>query len=111
MFSTFSRSGGKGRHRHPPRGRTCMASFSFSDAAMIPLTAGQSVNRGWTSVSGNKPMGVTWHWAAIESLAATRKALGGANATNKGVSSAHYGVGRTFAEGVDRYVSLEIGRA
>ena len=81
--------------------------FSFSDAAMIPLKPGQSVTRGWTSATGHKPMGVTWHWTAIESLEGTRGALGGANATNKGVSSAHYGVGRNFAEGVDRYVSLE----
>jgi N-acetyl-anhydromuramyl-L-alanine amidase AmpD len=81
--------------------------FSFSNAAMIPLKAGHSVSRGWTSVTGKKPMGVTWHWTAIESLAATRRALGGDNATNKGVSSAHYGVGRTFAEGVDRYVDLD----
>jgi N-acetyl-anhydromuramyl-L-alanine amidase AmpD len=84
-----------------------MASFSFSDAAMIPIAPGQSVNRGWTSVTDNKPVGVTWHWTAIESLTATRRALGGADAANKGVSSAHYGVGRTFAEGVDRYVSLK----
>ena len=33
--------------------------------------------------------------------------LGGANATRKGQASAHYAVGRSYAEGVDRYVSLE----
>lgn len=82
-------------------------SFSFSDAAMIPIVPGQSVDKGWTAVTGNKPIGVTWHWTAIESLADTRRVLGGANAVNKGISSAHYGVGRTFAEGVDRYVRLE----
>lgn len=81
--------------------------FSFNDSAMIPLQSGHSVSRGWTSATGHKPMGVTWHWTAIESLADTRRALGGANATNKGRSSAHYGIGRTFAEGVDRYVALE----
>jgi N-acetyl-anhydromuramyl-L-alanine amidase AmpD len=81
--------------------------FSFNDGAMIPIQSGQSVSRGWTSATDNKPMGITWHWTAIESLAETRRALGGANATNKGVSSAHYGVGRTFAEGVDRYVGLD----
>lgn len=84
-----------------------MAQFAFSDAAMIPLATSQSVNKGWTAATDNKPMGVTWHWTAVESLADTRRALGGANAANKGVSSAHYGVGRTFAEGVDRYVSLD----
>lgn len=81
--------------------------FSFSNSAMIPLTPGQSVNRGWTATTSHKPMGVTWHWTAIETLSDARRALGGPNATNKGVSSAHYGVGRTFAEGVDRYVMLE----
>lgn len=82
-------------------------SFSFSDAAMIPVKSGHSVGKGWTSATSNKPMGVTWHWTAIESLAVTRGVLGGAKATSKGVSSAHYGVGRTFAEGVDRYVGLD----
>jgi N-acetyl-anhydromuramyl-L-alanine amidase AmpD len=33
--------------------------------------------------------------------------LGGANAERKGEASAHYGIGRSFDEGVDRYVSLE----
>ena len=81
--------------------------FSFNDDAMIPVEPGQSVGRGWLTITNGKPMGVTWHWTAIEDLASTRNALGGANAANKGVSSAHYGVGRTFAEGVDRYVSLD----
>jgi N-acetyl-anhydromuramyl-L-alanine amidase AmpD len=81
--------------------------FAFNDDAMIPHEPGQSVSRGWTAATDNKPMGVTWHWTAIESLADTRRALGGANATNKGISSAHYGVGRTYAEGIDRYVGLD----
>ena len=81
--------------------------FSFNDAAMIPVKSGQSVNKGWTNASDKKPMGVTWHWTAIESLADTSRILGGPNAINKGISSAHYGVGRTFAEGVDRYVRLD----
>lgn len=81
--------------------------FSFNDTAMIPIETGQSVSKGWTSATGHKPMGVTWHWTAIGDLATTRRVLGGANATSKGISSAHYGIGRTFAEGVDRYVSLD----
>lgn len=81
--------------------------FEFSDQMMIPVQPGQSVSRGWTSATGDRPVGITWHWTAIESLADTSRVLGGANATNKGISSAHYGVGRTFAEGVHRYVSLE----
>lgn len=81
--------------------------FSFNDSAMIPVKPGHSVNRGWTSATGDRPAGVTWHWTAIQSLADTRRVLGGANAANKGISSAHYGVGRSYAEGVDRYVELE----
>jgi N-acetyl-anhydromuramyl-L-alanine amidase AmpD len=81
--------------------------FLIDDSHLIPLKSGQSVTRGWTAATSGQPMGVTWHWTAIESLAATRRALGGANATNKGVSSAHYAIGRSFAEGVDRYVRLE----
>jgi N-acetyl-anhydromuramyl-L-alanine amidase AmpD len=52
-------------------------------------------------------MGITWHWTAVESLADTTRILGGPNAVSAGISSAHYGVGRTFAEGVHRYVLLE----
>lgn len=81
--------------------------FSFNDSAMIPIKQGQSVNKGWTSATDNRPMGVTWHWTAIERLSDVRRVLGGANAVNKGISSAHYGVGRTFTEGVDRYVLIE----
>jgi N-acetyl-anhydromuramyl-L-alanine amidase AmpD len=81
--------------------------FAFRDDFLIPLQSGQSVTRGWTAATDHRPMGVTWHWTAIASLADTRRALGGANATNKGKSSAHYGVGRTYAEGIDRYVQLD----
>ncbi|WP_426123476.1 N-acetylmuramoyl-L-alanine amidase [Pararhizobium sp. PWRC1-1] len=81
--------------------------FKYNNSAIIPLKPGHSVSKGWTSVTGNKPMGVTWHWTAIESLSVTRSVLGGPSATSKGIASAHYGIGRTFAEGVDRYVSLE----
>lgn len=81
--------------------------FSYSDHALIPLKQGNSVSKGWTSSTDSKPMGVTWHWTAIPDLATTSRVLGGDNATNKGISSAHYGIGRTFAEGVHRYVTLD----
>jgi N-acetyl-anhydromuramyl-L-alanine amidase AmpD len=82
-------------------------SFAFNDGALIPVKAGHSVSPGWTAETDSKPMGVTWHWTAIESLSDTRRVLGGPNAANKGVSSAHYGIGRSFAEGVDCYILLE----
>lgn len=84
-----------------------MPSFEISDEFLIPLEDGQSVSEGWTRATGNKPMGVTWHWTAGWSLASCRATLGGANAERKGVASAHYGIGRHYTEGVDRYVSLE----
>src|SRR5690606_33010214 len=71
------------------------------------VEAGQAVGRGWLAATDYKPMGVTWHWTVTRDLALCRRILGGANPTRKGVASAHYGVGRTYAEGVDRYVSLE----
>lgn len=79
--------------------------FSFNNH-LIPLKPGHAVSRGWTTTTGNRPMGVTWHWTAIESLVSTRLILGGNNTVASQVS-AHYGVGRGFAEGVDRYVSLD----
>lgn len=83
-----------------------MADYQFNDH-FIPLEAGQSVSRGWTSVTDHRPVGVTWHWTAGRSLAGCRATLGGPNAERKGQASAHYGVGRKFSEGVDRYVSLD----
>lgn len=74
---------------------------------LIPVADGQAVSRGWLSRHGGKPLGVTWHWAVTRRLSVLRAVIGGANAERKGEASAHYGVGRTFAEGVDRYVSLE----
>jgi len=82
-------------------------SFSFHDEFLIPLEAGQAVDRGWTTATAGKAVAVTWHWTATWDLAACRMLLGGAHAFRKGEASAHYGVGRTFAEGVDRYVTLE----
>jgi hypothetical protein len=52
-------------------------------------------------------VGVTWHWTVTRDLALCRRLLGGANAQRRGEASAHYGIGRTYAEGVDRYVSIE----
>lgn len=74
---------------------------------LIPFEDGQAVNRGWTAATKGRPMGVTWHWTATTDLAACRRALGGPAATRKGVASAHIAVGRSFAEGIDQYVSIE----
>ena len=75
------------------------------DDYMIPVTSGQAVSVGWGSEGA--PQGVTWHWTAGSTLAGCRATLGGANAARKGEASAHYGIGRTLAEGVDRYVALD----
>lgn len=80
--------------------------FQRTDA-LIPFAPGQAVGRGWTSVTDRKPVGVTWHWTATRDLALCRSVLGGPNAERRGEASAHYGIGRTFEEGVDRYVSIE----
>lgn len=81
--------------------------FNITDDHLIPLQPGQSVSRGWTQWTEGRPQGVTWHWTATNDLATCRRLLGGANALRRGVASAHYGIGRSFAEGVDRYVTLE----
>jgi N-acetyl-anhydromuramyl-L-alanine amidase AmpD len=73
----------------------------------IPLEAGQAVSKGWTKATAGVPVGVTWHWTASYDLSVCRKALGGAQAERKGVASAHFAVGRSRAEGIDRYVALE----
>ena len=75
--------------------------------ALIPIETGQSVNVGWTSATGRRPLGVTWHWAATDSLKVCTDTIGGSRAERRGIASAHYGIGRTLAEGVDRYVSIE----
>ena len=74
---------------------------------MIPVEPGQAVGRGWLAPVGHRPRGVTWHWTATWDLALCRRVLGGANATRKGIASAHYGIGRSEDEGIDRYVSLD----
>ena len=81
--------------------------FSISDRFLIPIAPGQAVDRGWTAATGGRPMAVTWHWTATSTLAQCRALLGGPSAARKGVASAHFGIGRSFEEGVDRYVSLE----
>lgn len=80
--------------------------FKISEAAMIPVASGQAVGRGWPHMAGKMPVGVTWHWTVTRTLAVCRQVLGGAHAERKGEASAHYGVGRSFKEGVDRYVAL-----
>jgi len=77
------------------------------DDFMIPVKRGHSVVAGWRAITDNKPMGVTWHWTAGATLDSCRTTIGGDNAAMKGISSAHYGIGRSLAEGIDRYVSLE----
>jgi N-acetyl-anhydromuramyl-L-alanine amidase AmpD len=74
---------------------------------LIPFATDQAVSRGWTSATNQRPMGVTWHWTATLDLEGCRRVIGGANAERKGVASAHYCVGRSFAEGADQYVSIE----
>src|SRR6202008_2939 len=82
-------------------------SFVIDESCMTPLEDGQAVSAGWPEAIGGRPLGVTWHWTGTWDLALCRRLLGGANAGRKGEAPAHYGVGRSFAEGVDRYVSLE----
>jgi N-acetyl-anhydromuramyl-L-alanine amidase AmpD len=65
------------------------------------------VGTGWLARWDGRPLGVTWHWGATTSLASLSATLGGADASRKGEASAHYGVGRSYAEGVHRYVLLE----
>ena len=74
---------------------------------LIPLESGQAVRRGWTEATQGRPMGITWHWTATADLATCRRVIGGENAERKGIASAHFAVGRSFAEGVDAYVAIE----
>lgn len=90
-----------------PCGNLAGRAFAIHEGAMIPLEPGQAVGKGWGRAIGGAPAGVTWHWTVTHNLAVCRQVLGGASAERKGEASAHYGVGRSFAEGVDRYVSLE----
>ena len=78
----------------------------FHDDWLIPVEPGQAVDVGWEP-SGGSPVGVTWHWTATANLQRCAELIGGSDAERKGQASAHYGVGRSFAEGIHRYVSLE----
>jgi N-acetyl-anhydromuramyl-L-alanine amidase AmpD len=80
--------------------------FTRTDV-LIPLAPDQAVNAGWTEATGGRPVGITWHWTVTRNLQVCREVLGGAHAERKGEASAHFGVGRTFEEGIDRYVSIE----
>ncbi|MDA8021261.1 MAG: N-acetylmuramoyl-L-alanine amidase [Thermoanaerobaculia bacterium] len=77
----------------------------FSDEWMIPVAPGQAVDWGWAP-SGGAPKAVTWHWTATADLARCDALIGGASAERQGRASAHYGIGRSFEEGIHRYVSL-----
>ena len=79
----------------------------INEKFMIPLTAGNAVGKGWTSATQHRPMGVTWHWTASWDLQGCRDTIGGSHPAQQGIASAHYGVGRSFSEGIDRYVSLD----
>lgn len=81
--------------------------FEIDEGCLIPLEDGQAVSAGWPEPIGGRPLGVTWHWTVTWDLELCRRLLGGRNAARKGEASAHYAVGRSYAEGVDRYVTLE----
>jgi N-acetyl-anhydromuramyl-L-alanine amidase AmpD len=84
-----------------------MSDFIVRSDFLIPVERGQAVTTAWVPYAEHKPHGVTWHWTATRDLATCDELLGGANAVRRGAASAHYGIGRTFAEGVSRYVSLD----
>lgn len=82
-------------------------SFEISKKHMIPVEVGQAVGRGWYAKTAGVPQGITWHWTATRDLALCDRILGGAHASRKGQASAHFGIGRSFEEGVSQYVSLD----
>ncbi len=81
--------------------------LTINEKFLIPLESGQAVGAGWPAAIGGKPLGITWHWTVTWDLELCSRMLGGDCAERKGEASAHLGVGRSFAEGVHRYVSLE----
>lgn len=83
-----------------------MMRFKVRDV-LIPLSDGHAADRGWTAATDHRPVSVTWHWTATRTLAECRALLGGEAPLRRGRASAHLAIGRSFAEGVDRYVSLE----
>ena len=80
-----------------------MVSFSYNDF-FIPIQPGNAVHKAWTKTTNYQAKGVTWHWTAMAKLKDSRKTLQGLGSRKV---SAHFCVGSSFAEGVDRYVSLE----
>ncbi|MEM1207115.1 MAG: N-acetylmuramoyl-L-alanine amidase [Acidobacteriota bacterium] len=80
--------------------------YRFHDDWRLPIEPGQALDRGWTAANGQRPVAVTWHWTATATLAECNALLGGDDAAFKGRASAHYAVGRTFDEGIARYVDL-----
>lgn len=86
---------------------TAQMSSLFIRDVLIPLAEGYAVTPGWPEETGGRPHGVTWHWTATWDLAECRQLLGGPNAQRRGIASAHYAVGRSREEGIDRYVLLE----
>ncbi len=82
-------------------------SFSTSDRFLIPMTEGSAVDRGWTAATDFKPVAITWHWSGTGTLAECSRLLGGREPLRKGFASAHYGVGRSYREGIDRYVAID----
>lgn len=74
---------------------------------LLPIERGQAVRSGWTTVTGRRPRGVTWHWTATWDLAHCTRLLGGSEPERRGVASAHFAIGRSSDEGIHRYVSLE----
>lgn len=94
----------------PQKGDTDMAlpkDFKINIDYMIPHGNGNAVSKGWTSYSDRKALGVTWHWTATWDLKTCTRILGGDDALRKGEASCHYGIGRSFEEGVHQYVSLD----
>lgn len=81
--------------------------IQVNEEYILPLTKEHAVSKGWTSATDHEPKGVTWHWTATWDLDTCRRTIGGKNPSRKGEASAHYGIGRSFAEGIHRYVSLE----
>ncbi|MEM7351034.1 MAG: N-acetylmuramoyl-L-alanine amidase [Acidobacteriota bacterium] len=82
-------------------------SWQISNRFLIPRATGHAVDRGWTAATDHEPVAITWHWSATATLAECSNLLGGSTPLRRGVASAHYAVGRSYAEGVDRYVGLE----
>lgn len=87
-------------------GQNCNMPFTRTDA-LIPLDPNQAVDEGWTAATDHRPLAVTWHWSVTADLALCRSVLGGGRAERRGIASAHFGIGRSFKEGVDRYVTLD----